>query len=364
MMRPTTTRIFGALAAILFTGCSGGTPADDRATKTDSEYENEVLSEMHALLLSHIDALLEGARDIQSSAPAVDRGWDVALDGPALESTRQAWKTARSAYEFVEGAVAPLFPDIDASIDARYDDFLTQLGPTGDTNLFDGEGVTGMHAVERILWADTTPPRVVDFERTLPGYQPAAFPSNAAETEAFRAGLCQKLVDDVQHMRDEWQPVHIHIFVAFQGLVALMNEQREKVRKAASNEEESRYSERTMQDIRDNLAGTREVFALFSPWLRSKPALADVAHDGPTLDGLIEAGFRTLDDAYSAVPGDAMPTPPTTWSSETPTAADLDTPFGHLFSTVSAAVDPNESNSVVATMNAAAKLIGAVIPTK
>ena len=43
----------------------------------------------------------------------------------------------------------------------------------------------------------------------------------------------------------------------------------------------------TMQDIRDNLAGTREVFAIFSPWVRSKHAAPKDTRDGPTLDDRI-----------------------------------------------------------------------------
>ena len=43
-----------------------------------------------------------------------------------------------------------------------------------------------------------------------------------------------------------------------------MNEQREKVVKASTaTEEESRYAQRTMADIRDNLAGTKNAYALF-----------------------------------------------------------------------------------------------------
>src|SRR5262249_44102286 len=158
---------------------------------------------------------------------------------------------ARTAYEHVEGAIAPLFPDIDVSIDARYDDFMTQLAAQGgDADLFDDRGVTGMHAVERIVYADVTPARVVAFERSLPGYVPAAFPATAAEAAEFKTKLCQKLVSDAEELVAQWTPADIDAAIAFQGLISLMNEQREKVQKAASNEEESRYSQRTMADLR------------------------------------------------------------------------------------------------------------------
>ena len=42
----------------------------------------------------------------------------------AIAAMTAAWVRARTAYEHIEGALAPLFPDLDAAIDARYDDFL------------------------------------------------------------------------------------------------------------------------------------------------------------------------------------------------------------------------------------------------
>ena len=146
-----------------------------------------------------------------------------------------------------------------------------------------------------------------------------------------------------------------------------MNEQREKVDKASTDQEESRYSQTTMADLRDNLAGTERVYALFQPWIQSKPALAldggasgdaGAPQDGKALDAAIEAGFAKVQALYDGVSGDAIPQPPSTWSSVTPTAADLATPFGMLYAGVQAAVDPNEPGSIVAEMNAAAVLLG------
>jgi iron uptake system component EfeO len=318
---------------------------------------------MHDLLLGDIDGLLQAATDLESAAPAVSgRGWDASADADALQVTKAAWTRARSAYEQGEGGIAPLFPDIDRSIDARYDDFLTGLAPDGDADPFDGKGVTGMHAIERILWADETPARVVEFEKTLPGYLPAAVPATPEQSTEFKSGLCDQLVKDTTSLRDQWHPIRSHIFIAYQGLVALMNEQREKVRKAASNEEESRYAQTTMADIRDNLAGTKAAFALFEPWLLSKKNPNDASKEGPTIDLNIQTTFRELADAYASVIGDALPSPPVTWSSENPTAADLTTPFGKLFSSVESAVDPNDPGSVVAQMGAAATLLGFGLP--
>ena len=149
----------------------------------------------------------------------------------------------------------------------------------------------------------------------------------------------------------------IQIAIAFQGLISLMNEQREKVSKAASNEEESRYAQRTMVDIRDNLAGTEAAYALFRPWLLTKKS-SDPLRDGKSIDANIAAGFDKLAAAYAAVSADAFPIPPPTWSSESPSPDDLATPFGQLYSQVTSAVDPNDPSSVVAQMNDAAAALG------
>ena len=62
---------------------------------------------------------------------------------------KDAWIRARAAYERTEGAIAPLFPDIDPAVDARYDDFLASSGRRGSGPLR-RQGVTGMHGIERI----------------------------------------------------------------------------------------------------------------------------------------------------------------------------------------------------------------------
>lgn len=327
--------------------------------KSDVEYKDEAVNGMHEALLVHIQGLRAKAQEMEDEAPTPpDRGWDAALDADAIAKMKTSWTEARSSYENVEGALASLFPSIDAAIDARYDDFLTQLAAQGgDADLFDDAGVTGMHAIERILYSDVTPAHVVEFESSLPGYVPAAFPATADDAAKMKSKLCAKLVADAQQLEDEWQPTNIHVAIAYAGLVSLVAEQREKVQKASSDEEESRYSQRTMADLRDNLAGARSIYALFQPWIVSKTDPDDPTKDGPTIDAKIVAGFDKLDTAYSKVDGDAIPQPPATWSAENPTAADLATPFGQLYSEVEAAVDPTLDDSVVTQMNLASELL-------
>lgn len=343
-MRLHTTTLAMMLAAPLFAAGCG--------EKSDEEHAREVASGAQAAIDAELTAWHGAAQGMRSAAPTpVGRGWDAEKDAAAIAAMRAGWTETRTTYEHIEGAVAPLFPDIDASTDARYEAFLVEMGNEPDPDPFDGEGVTGMHAIERILFSDVTPAAVVTFEEGLPGYSPAAFPATEAEAAAMKAKLCGKLVTDIEEMQAQWGAAEIDLPGAFDGLVSLMNEQREKVSKAATGEEESRYSQKTLADLRANLAGTRTIYALFQPWIASKEG-------GAEADENIQAGFAALEEAYSATAGDSIPAPPATWSSASPSKEDLETPFGRLFTTVTTAVDPQRDGSIVDEMNRAAGLIG------
>jgi iron uptake system component EfeO len=328
------------LSFVLILAACGGT--------SDADYKAEVVTGMQDSISVDLQNLITAAQDLQAVAPT-GHGWDVATDGAAIGNMKEAWRRARTAYEHVEGATAPIFPDEDYTMDARYDDFLAKIGPAGDQDLFDDQGATGMHSIERILYADSIPQRVVDFEKTLPGYKAAAWPTNASEADEFKTKLCAKLIADAQQLHREWTPANIDIGPAFQGLVGLMNEQKEKVNLAATGEEESRYAQLTLFDLRNNLDGTTKIYDLFQPWILAK---------GGDMDGKIQTGFHDLDQLYSVTSGDALPPVPDTWSSDMPTATDLATPFGTLWAGVHHAVDPTTQGSVVFEMNAVAVELG------
>jgi iron uptake system component EfeO len=352
-------------AALLGAACSS---SSSPPLSADATFTNQVVMGMRSSFITDLGNLVSYSQMLQTAAPTpAGRGWDATLDAAAITAMEAAWTGCRAAYEHIEGATAPIFPDIDATIDSRYDDFLAAL-PNGDSYLFDDVGVTGMHAVERILYAPVTPARVIAYESTLTGYVASAFPGTAQEASDFKTKLVQKQITDAQSLQTGWENAKTYdLGAAFQGLVSLMNEQQEKVDKASSNQEESRYSQTTMLDIRNNLAGTERVYTLFQPWIQSKAAATPdggaagdggTAQDGKAIDAAIEAGFAKLQALYDSVSGDAIPQPPDTWSSVNPTAADLTTPFGILYEGVHQAVDPNQAGSVVAEMNAAAVLLG------
>lgn len=315
--------------------------------KSDAEFQAEVVTDMHDSIDTELGDLIAAAHELQDAAPT--HAW-TAADAASITAMKTAWRKARVAYEHTEGALAPIFPDTDFAIDARYDDYLADIGPAGDQNLFDDSGATGMHSIERILFSDQIRAEVTSFEETLPGYKPAAFPTTDPEAMDLKTKLCQKLVDDVEDLRAQWQPANIDIGAAYVGLVGLMNEQKEKVDLAATGEEESRYANVTLFDLRNNRAGTEKVYEIFRAWI--------AARGGTDPDTMITARLGSLGDLYESNTGDSLPPVPPTWSSDNPSAADLATPFGLLWNQVHQEVDPTSDGSIVFEMNEVASLLG------
>lgn len=329
------------IAASALLACKNDNDADD--------FEADAILAVKDIVATDIGNFHSAAQGIHDGAPSPDAdGWNATDDGAAVTAMKDQWYAARIAYERVEGAIAVLFPDLDASTDERYDGFIADAP---DDNLFDGQGVTGVHAIERILWADAHTDAVITFESGLSGYTPAAFPADDAQAMDFRDGLAQRLVDDVAEMDSSFEPLALDAAAAYGGVVGSMAEQVEKITLAQTGEEESRYARHTLQDMRANLDGGLEIYGAFSPWI--------VAQDGgQELDDQVRAGFQRVQDAYDAIPGTSLPEVPATWSSSNPSAEDLATEYGQLWSLLQEESDPEVEGSLVSTMLAAAELIG------
>jgi iron uptake system component EfeO len=330
------------LAAALFAACSN----EDGDGDAD-EYEKEATVEVKALVDVQLKNLVQAAEDLQKAAPEPDaNGWNDVDDAAAYEDLVVAWKKARAAYENVEGPIAILFEGLDASTDARYDAFLLEDGP--DDNLFDGENVTGMHAIERILWSGKTPDYVVKFEKEIEGYKAAAFPKTEQEADDFKNKLAKRLVDDTKEMKAQYATVALEVTTAFQGIVASVQEQSEKTNLAATGEDESRYAQNTLADMRANLNGARKVYEAFKPWIDSA--------DGDTAG--IEAGFKRLEAAYDENDGDALPKVPAGFDPDQPSDDDLESAYGKLWKLLSDETDLENKKSLVFIINEAGKDIG------
>jgi iron uptake system component EfeO len=337
-----TQRSGALLLALALCGAVGCDNEDD-----SSAMEVEATVAVKALVDAQVTKLVQAAKDLQEAAPEPDAdGWNREDDADAYEDMVAAWKRARTAYENIEGPIAALFDELDVATDARYDAFIEENG--ADEDLFDDENVTGMHAIERILWSDRTPEYVVKFEANLDGYKAAAFPKTEAEADAFKNKLVKRLVDDCTTMKEEYATVALEPTTAFGGIVASVEEQSEKTNLAATGEDESRYAQNTLADMRANLSGARAVYGAFKAWIEST--------DGDTT--AIEAGFKRLDDAYKAVDGDALPKVPDGFDPDDPSEADLDTPYGKLYQLLLDETDPDEEKSLVHIITEAAEGIG------
>jgi iron uptake system component EfeO len=316
--------------------------------KSDADFRADVSVAAHTSIIEDLEGLAQAARRLQRVSPT--RAWEPFKDRDTIREMQEAWKNARIAWEHVEGAIAPMFPGYNASMDSRYEDFLPGPDSTGDRNLFDGTGVVGMHAIERILFAGDIRPEIVRFEKDLTGYMPAAYPTNDGEAIAFKTQLVQRLIDDTNGVITELQETRVELATAYGGLVSLMAEQREKLKAATQNEEESRYANITLFDLRNNLDGTKKVYVLFRDWILAKSAA--------TSDRRILDRLDTLMEAYYTTNSDSLPEIPQGWSSDDPTPDSLNTPFGALWMEIHRAVDPATDGSVVFEMNRIARVLG------
>jgi iron uptake system component EfeO len=198
------------------------------------------------------------------------------------------------------------------------------------------------------LYSDVIPEKVVKFESALDGYVAAAFPSNKDEADEFKNELCQRLVDDVTMMRDSFADATSQKALgndtAFRGMIGSMKEQSEKTELAASGEDESRYAQRTLDDMRANLDGAKAVFEAFKPWIEASTEKSKEIQDG----------FSEISDAYAAVKGPSLPNVPDDFNPSKPSDADLATPYGKLWKLLADETNLDDDSSLVSTMNAAA----------
>lgn len=336
-------RAVALVALVALGGCRPKAPPRAPAAQATLDVKHYLTREMAALE--------RAGRDLRDAAPAPDAdGWNSRDDADAVRRMRSAWGRMRDAYEHIEAGVVVLFPETDVAIDGRFETF-AEAGL--DRDPFDGEGVTGMHAVERVLWADEVPPAVLGFERSLREgavFFAPSFPRNPREAAAFRDGLVGRLLTDIAAMRAAFLPLALDPAAAYRGVVSSMREQHEKVDLAATAEEESRYARRTLADMRANLAGGRALLGCFRPWLRAAGREAEAAD--------LDARLAAVQSRYDALPGDALPPVPEGWNPDAPTPAQRATPYGALHEFLGAESDPDRAGSLAARMVRAGQFLG------
>ena len=300
--------------------------------------EVTVRDDVHDIIEQKLTAFVTATTALKDAAPT--HAWDAPTDAAAINSMKAHWGEARASYEQVEGAIAVLFPDLDVSTDQRYDFFIA-LG--ADANGFDDQGVIGIHAIERIVFSDAVPASVVTFEEGLPGYEVARFPQRDTEATDFKTKLAARLVTDVTQMHDEFDSLDLDTAAAYRGVIGSIQEQLEKVNLAGTGEDESRYAQHTLADMRANLDGGRAILDAFRPVLESKEG-------GDEILANLDASFARVKAKYDSIEGDAIPEVPAGWNPDAPTPEQVATPYGQLFTFLTSEVQPNDNASLVSLM--------------
>jgi iron uptake system component EfeO len=340
------TFVLGGAFAVILAGCGAG---DNAEVLADAAHDAASARAAQALLAGHAADLHAAVVSLCAAAPLPPAtGWSDATDPAAVAAMRAAWKDAHRAYQGLDGAADLLFPDLDKVLDGAYEDALA-AGP--DEDPFDAEGFVGLHAVERILWADAIPPHVVAAESALPGYVPAFFPVSELQAAEFHYDLCARLVSDAEALVERVASLDLGSPDGYEAGVRLVEQQVGKVTAAGQGLDESRYSDTTLADMRADVAAARATHEAYRPWLAAKPG-------GSAMDADVEAGFTRLDAAYAAVAGDGLPAVPPGWSAVDPTAAARAAPFGKLFAAASAASDDTQPGSLAHLMDGAAVRMG------
>lgn len=290
-------------------------------------------------------ATREVDRYVDGEARALVRAAEgLCTEGVDLTERRARWRRARVHYERIEGAIAVLFPETDADVDGRYE-HVAEL--RADTDALDGEGFVGMHAIERILFADEIAEPVHAFERALTHHAPPT-PLGPSDEARFGAGLCARLVRDLSAMEEALDAVALDPETAWRGVLGSVEEQAEKVRLGATGQSESRYAQHTLADMRANLEGGRAVLEAFAGELEALP-------EGRERLGRLREGFARLEQGYRAHAGDALPEPPPDFDPERPTG---ESAYGRLFLLLAHESDPGARGALAREVREAGRAMG------
>ena len=151
------------------------------------------------------------------------RGWDATQDAAAIAAMKSGLGgLPGTAYEHIEGATAPIFPDVDATIDARYDG-LSGRAARAATRPVRRPG-RHRHARRRAdpLRRRHAGARGRSTNRRCPDTCRPRSRRPRQQASAFKTGWSQKLIDDAQTLHDQWEAAtNYDLDAAFSGLIAL-----------------------------------------------------------------------------------------------------------------------------------------------
>jgi iron uptake system component EfeO len=164
-----------------------------------------------------------------------------------IQAAKDAYATSRQAWERIE-PIAGLVEDIDASVDARVDDFANEDDPKW----------TGWHKLEYLLWV-----------------------KNDISQASGAPKLADQLDADIAKLKSTMDTTTIPASAIPSGAADLI----EEVSEGKLTGEEDRYSGTDLWDFAANVTGSKQAFEALKPALQTK---------NPELVTKIEAGFADI----------------------------------------------------------------------
>jgi len=259
----------GVMISLLL-GCSSGSETDPTPEPIATDQNALVFASRARLgpMLIEFEAEVTALRD---AAPAPDAdGWSDPEEATAVVAMREHWRRARVIYHRMWAAAAILMPDQEAAIERLY-----------DVHLNEGDGeFEGMHAVERVLWADAIPAEVAEREAMLPDSEAARFPTDEASARAFREDLCGDLIELAGEMRTRFADHSLEPQLAVFGLQKTVEKLLKKLSPPLGLYD-SRYAQHTLVEMRANVTGIGEAWLVYGPLVDSvDPAASQAVVDG------------------------------------------------------------------------------------
>ncbi len=307
-------RIVLSLVAALALGCGGEDPPAP-----------SVADGLKATIGTMLRRFSESLVTLRARAPR-GREWQPSgADADAVKAMRAAWLDAHAAFVGLAGPVGELFPEQIPGLDRRWDVQLTDLGVDPDFMPFDERGVTGLHAIERILWSDQISSAVSSYEMTRLGYRTPRFPGTAEEADAFVASLAGAVAQVGLEVNQQFSRLTPDAALGAAGISRLLANSFLKVDLGyVAGSEDSRYSGTTMLDLRSELAAARAIWNVLRDGLSRRGAASEKL-------GGVDAGLARWTALLDEVKSKDFPVAPNLWDPGTPSPEHALTPYGMLF---------------------------------
>lgn len=306
----------------------------------DPSGSDDVAISFRGYFRTHLVALSDALENLAVHAPR-DRAWNAQADPALVERMRTAWKAAHRAAVAVTEPLSELFPQA-GRMDSNWDREIDRV--QRDENPFDDIGVTGLHAIERILWADVVSEMVLTVERRHEGYAMARTPATAKEAADYATQLVGGLHRDAQALAEASSVPGYDLGFAEK---AVKLQARALLRMVIVGGEpgrsESRYSDTSTDALVDQLG------ALAGTWKILRAALRRQGVPVGSFQ-VADAGLERVHAAVAAIGPGPIPARPEGFNPFHPTQEDRESAFGRLYFSVEAEILGASSDAFLAAL--------------